>query len=154
MGGAEFHLCWLFGLRWPSTGACRLFGGANGRIQEGSRQGVLPRISAASVLVLTVKQRHPPPLQETLQHKQVGLVPSPVGSLLLPPGSWCAHYFVCALQEWSLCFSQSRWSPAIKSHWPSKSVSLGIPPPVAGPPGWEAWRGARNPHSSGRTSVV
>ena len=30
-----------------------------------------------------------------------------MGSLLLPPGSWCAHYFVCALQEWSLCFPQS-----------------------------------------------
>ena len=28
----------------------------------------------------------PPPLQETLQHKQVGLVQSPMGSLLLPPG--------------------------------------------------------------------
>ena len=27
-----------------------------------------------------------PPLQETLQHKQVGLLQSPVGSLLLPPG--------------------------------------------------------------------
>ena len=25
-----------------------------------------------------------------------------MGSLLLPPGSWCAHYFACALQEWSL----------------------------------------------------
>ena len=23
------------------------------------------------------------------------------------PGSQCAHYFVCALQEWSLCFPQS-----------------------------------------------
>ena len=26
-----------------------------------------------------------------------------------------AHYFVCALQEWSLCFLQSCRSPAIKS---------------------------------------
>ena len=32
-----------------------LFGGANGRLWEGSRQGVLPRTSAASVLVPTVK---------------------------------------------------------------------------------------------------
>ena len=23
------------------------------------------------------------------------------------PGSWCTHYFVCVLQEWSLCFPQS-----------------------------------------------
>ena len=60
-----------------------LFGGANGRLWEGSRQGVLPRTSGASVLVLTVRQSHPLPLQETLQHQQVGLVQSPMGSLLL-----------------------------------------------------------------------
>ena len=29
-------------------------------------------------------------------------------------GSRCAHYFVCALQEWSLCFPQCCRSPAIK----------------------------------------
>ena len=63
-----------------------LFGGANGRVWEGSCQGVLPRTSAASVLVLTVTHSHPPPLQETLQHQQVGLVQSPMGSLLLPLG--------------------------------------------------------------------
>ena len=54
------------------------------------------------------------------------------------PGSRCAHYFVCALQEWNLCFPQSYRSPAIKSCLPSKSDSLGIPPHIAGPPGWEA----------------
>ena len=36
-----------------------LFGGANGRLWEGSRQGVLPRTSAASVLVLMVRHSHP-----------------------------------------------------------------------------------------------
>ena len=61
-----------------------LFGGANGGLWEGSHQGVLPRTSAASVLVLTVRHSHPLPLQETLQHQQVGLVQSPMGSLLLP----------------------------------------------------------------------
>ena len=64
----------------------RLFGGANGGLWEGSRQGVLPRTSAASVLVLTVSHSHPPPLQETLQHWQVGLVQSPMGSLSFPLG--------------------------------------------------------------------
>ena len=59
------------------------------------------------------------------------------------PGSQCAHYFVCALQEWTLCFPQSCWSLAIKSRQPSKSDSLGIPPPVARPPGLEAWCGVR-----------
>ena len=40
------------------------------------------------------------------------MIHSPMGSLLLSPGSWCEHYFVCALQEWSLCFFQSCQSRA------------------------------------------
>ena len=39
----------------------------------------------------------PPP--ETPGHSQGRLAQSPVGSLLLSPGSWCAQGFVCALQE-------------------------------------------------------
>ena len=46
-----------------------------------------------------------------------------VGSLLLSPGTWYAQCFVCALQE-SL-FPQSCGKSVIKSHWPSKSNSLG-----------------------------
>ena len=87
MGEAEFPTCWLFSLRWPSTGAYRAFGGANGGLWEGSHRGVLPQTSAASVLVPTMSDCCPPPLQDTLQHKQVGLVQSPLGSLLLPPWS-------------------------------------------------------------------
>ena len=102
MGGAEFPPCWLFGLKKPSIRAYRLLGGANGGLQEGSCQGELPRTSAASVLVPVVGHSHLPPLQKTLKHYQVVLVQSPMGSLLLPPGSWCTHYFVCALREWSL----------------------------------------------------
>ena len=37
-----------------------LFGGANGGLWEVSRQGVLPRSSAASVLVPMVSHNHPP----------------------------------------------------------------------------------------------
>ena len=59
MGGAEFPPCWFFGLGWPSTGAYRLFGGANDRLREGSCQGVFPRTSAASVLVPTVIHSQP-----------------------------------------------------------------------------------------------
>ena len=51
MGGSEFPPCWLFGLRRPSTRAHTLLGGANGGLLEGSHQGILPRTSAASVLV-------------------------------------------------------------------------------------------------------
>ena len=59
MGWAEFPPCWLFGLRQPSSGAYRLFGGANGGLWEASHQGVLPRTSAASVLVPVVSHSHP-----------------------------------------------------------------------------------------------
>ena len=83
-----------------------LFGGANDRLWEGSRQGVLPRTSAASFLVPTVKQSHPPPLQETFQHQQVGLVQSPPGSLLLPlhPD---AHTILCAPSKSGVSVSPS-----------------------------------------------
>ena len=79
----------------------RLFDGANG-----SRQGVLPRTSAASVLVHTVRHSHPPPLQETLQHLQVGLVQSPMGSLLLLLGS-DAHTTLCVPSKSGVSVSSS-----------------------------------------------
>ena len=37
--------------------------------------------------------------RETPGHSRASLGPSLVGSLLLSPGSWCAHGFICALQE-------------------------------------------------------
>ena len=66
----------------------------------------------------------PTSLPETPGHAQASLDRSLVGLLLLSPGSWCTQGFVCALQE-SL-FPQSCRSSVIKSHWPSKSNSLGI----------------------------
>ena len=44
-------------------------------------------------------QHWPTPPPETSGHSQASLGPSPVGSLLLSPGSWWAQGFVCALQE-------------------------------------------------------
>ena len=96
----------------------------------------------------------PSPPQETLQHQQVGLAQSPVGPLLLSPGSWHTQDFVCALQEWSPCFPLSCESPASKFHWTPKSGSLGSPSPFARSPGWEAWYKAQNLHKSGRTSLI
>ena len=83
---------------WPEpTQHCSLpglFCGANDRLWDGSRQGVLPRTSAASVLVPTVSHSHPPSLQETIQHYHVGLLQSPLGSLLLSLGP-DAHTTLC-----------------------------------------------------------
>ena len=83
-----------------------LFGGATDRLWEGSCQGVLPRTSAASVLVPTVKQSHPLPLQETFQHEQVGLVQSSPGSLFLPLGP-NAHTILCAPSKSGVSVSPS-----------------------------------------------
>ena len=101
-----------------------LFGGANGRLWEGSGQGVLPRTSAASVLVLTVRQTCPhlcrrPPSSSS----RSGSVS--VGSLLLPLGP-DAHTTLCVPSKGRVCFPQSCQSPAVKSHYPSKCDSLGI----------------------------
>ena len=57
-------------------------------------------------------------------------------------------------KDWSLCFLQSFGRPVIKSHWPSRPDSLGIPSPCVISSGWEAWRGVQNLHSSARTSLV
>ena len=66
------------------------------------------------------------------------MVQSPVGSLL-SPGSWYAQDLVSDFQEWSLCFPYSGGGPVVKSRWPSKSDSLGIPNLFARSWGWEAW---------------
>ena len=45
-------------------------------------------------------------------------------------------------------------SSIIKSHWPSRPDSLGIPGPFVRSPGWEDWHGVQNLHNSVRTSLV
>ena len=154
MGGAGFPPCWWFGLRWSNTGAYP--GSLVGLMADSGRTHVkeyfpellLPvSLSSWWATATPCLCRRPPMLAGRSDSVSYGVTaPS--------PGSRCAHYFACALQEWSLCFPQSCWSPAIKSHKSSKSDSLGIPPPVARPPGQEAWRGARILHCSGWTSVV
>ena len=51
--------------------------------------------------------------------------------------------FVCALQEWSLCFPQSYGGPVTKFHWPSMSDSLGILSTFADPQAGEPDVGLR-----------
>ena len=53
-----------------------------------------------------------------------------------------------------VCFPQYSESPLIKSHWPSRPDSLGIPSPFVGSSGWENWHGVQNLHNSVRTSLV
>ena len=67
---------------------------------------MIPRTSSASVLIPTVKQSHPPPLQETLQHQQVCLVQSPPGSLLLHLGP-DAHTILYAASKSGVSVSPS-----------------------------------------------
>ena len=95
----------------------------------------------------------PTPPQETLTPAGgFGSVSRGVTTLFL----WVlvCTWFCCALQDWSLCFPQSCGSLVIKSRWPSRSDSLGIPSPFVGSPGWEAWRGVPDLHNSGRTCLI
>ena len=77
----------------------------------------------------TAGHRRPMSLPETPGHSQASLAQSLVGTLLLSPGFWCAQGFVCALQE---SVSSVLWKSVFKSHWPSKSNSLGVLSPYAG----------------------
>ena len=47
MDGVALPHCWLFGLRRPSPGVCRLYGWVNGELQEGLCQGGLSQPDAA-----------------------------------------------------------------------------------------------------------
>ena len=102
-----------------------LFVGANGGLWEGSRQGVLPRTSAACVLVLTVSHSHPPPPTSAgdLLHQQVGLIQSPLQSLLLPLGP-VAHTTLCVPSKSGVSVSPS--SVEVLQSNPSNLQSLSL----------------------------
>ena len=81
----------------------------------------------------------PKPLPETPGQLQGSLGQSPVRSLFLSPGSWCAKVlFVCSKS----LFPHSCGSSVIKSHWPPKSNSLGISGPFARSPSWKIYCGS------------
>ena len=68
----------------------------------------------------------------TVEAYQVVLVQPPLVSLILSSEiSWMQGY-VCVLQDWRLYLPQSCGSLVIKSHWPSRSVSLGNSSPFVG----------------------
>ena len=70
-------------------------------------------------------------------------------SFLLGPGAHKVLSVPC-----KSLFPQSCGSSAIKSHWPSKSNSLGVLSPFARSPGWEIWCGSQNFRNSAKTSLV
>ena len=70
-------------------------------------------------------------------------------SLHLSSESCCVQSCGCASKT-GVCFPQSCWSLVIKSHWPSRSDSLGIPSPFVRSPVWEVWWGIQNLHNNAR----
>ena len=56
-----------------------------------------PRTIAIGAPDPIASHNQPMPLPETHKHTQASLAQSLVGSLLLSPGSWCTHCFVCSL---------------------------------------------------------
>ena len=58
----------------------------------------------------------------------------------------CTLLCVCPPRVESL-FPPVLWNSCSQFPVAFEVYSLGIPPPVAGPPGWEAWPGAQNLHS-------
>ena len=97
-----------------------------------------------------------------LSHISTGDPPRQAGSFgsvfygVTAPFLWVLVHtgFVCALQDWSLCFLQSCGSLTIKSCCPSRSDSQGIPSPFVQSLSWEPWHGVLNLHNSGRASLV
>ena len=76
----------------------------------------------------------PMPPQETLQHQQVVLVQSAVGSLLLCLESRCTQDFVCALQDWHFRLPQSCGSLMIKNPAGLQGqIPWGFPVPLLDP---------------------
>ena len=142
MHGAVFLPCWLVGLRFPSTGAYRLLGGAWSWCQNvGSRR---PHANVYSLIPLPAVSLSPQWATAILHLlrrplKAIRYVWSKLlWSHCFCPGSQCAWDLVFFLQEWILCFLQSCGAPALQLHWPSKPNALGVSPsnpePQAGVP--------------------
>ena len=129
MSRALFLPCWLFALKGPGTGAQRLW----------VVPGVYVKMAASSMPVSTPRHLrhqcscphseshlHLPP-QQALQDLEVSLAQDPFS------GFQCTRYFVCTLQVWSFCFTQSCGVHVINPDWPSQPDSLGAIPSDATP---------------------
>ena len=94
-----------------------------------------------------------------LTHTSTGHPPTLAGSLVQPLWGYCsfplslgARKVLFVPPKTSFCLplaSHSCGNLVIKSRWPSRWDSLGIPSPFVRSPGWEAWRGFPNLPNSG-----
>ena len=141
----------MLSLTWPNTGVYGLNGSMVGLIGDSKRvysKGDLPVPRSCGEPLLT--------------HASMGDPPTPAGnrfSLLWghcssPVGAKKKKKVVFALQDWSLCFPQSTGRLIIKSQWPPRPYSLGVPSSFVRSPVWEDWCGIQNLHNSMRTSLV
>ena len=86
MGGAQFSSC---SLAWGQTVV-----GIMAVMVTSFKRMYAPR-----TVVFSVPDCWSMPPPDTPGHSRANLAQSPVGSLLLSPGSWCTQDFVCAHQE-------------------------------------------------------
>ena len=136
---------WLFSLRRPSPGSMGSMVGLMGELQVGL-QGGSSWQDAASAPVPALSTCWPTPPQKTLS----GVFSSAVLVQLsrkfqfsLLWGHWSfllglgVHKTLFVPCKTGVCFPQPYGSLVIESLCPSRSVSLGIPSPFFGSPGWE-----------------
>ena len=133
IGVAAFPLCYIFGLRQSSPEVYGLCGRVNGDLQEDLSQGTPPEL-LLPVLPSPQQATADPHLHKrpSNTHRQVWL------SLLwahcsFPQVLACTRFYLSPFQNLNLCFPQPCESPVIKSHWSSKSDSLGFPVPLPDP---------------------
>ena len=140
MDGAVVPPSWSFDPKRPSTGLCRLLGGARPWHQHGdSSPQTFSGASATNVLIPRVSHGQPPrPAQETCRTHR-----------LLRPGRRgpSTRETLCALQE----RSPSPQSARLPCSGPAGLHRRGSPG-NARAPGWGVWRGA--PNACGRSFVI
>ena len=110
MGGAKLSKSLIqFSVDGWGSAPCLLSGGnCSGNEGNGSpfRRLLLARLHSVPLPAAGHYTRSPP---EAPGHARASRAQTPVGTLLLSPGSWCAQGFVCALQEpaspvlWKFC---------------------------------------------------
>ena len=144
--------CQFIGWRQSSPGVCRPMVGLVMTSTRAYAKGPSRTATIIALIPVVSLLTHASTGDPQLQH--VVLIQSPVGSLILSSGFWCAQDFVCVLHDQSLCFPQPCGSSIIKPHRPSGSESLGIPSPFVRSQRQEACTGAQRLHNSGITSLL